>query len=49
MNPININIKISLDENDSDYAEMLRDDLIKIIETVLGRHIVPALVTSEIS
>ena len=46
-NTITINIKIPA--GGEDYIEMLRDDIVKVVETLLGRDTVPTLVTSEIS
>ncbi len=42
-------INIKLPAGGEDYTEMLRDDIVKVVEILVERDVVPTLVTSTIS
>ena len=44
-----ITLTIQVDSDDTDYVEIMRDDLVRMIEAILRREIVQTVVSSEIS
>ena len=44
-----ITLTIQTDSDDEDFVEIMRDDLVRMIEAILRREIVQTIVSSEIS